>query len=773
MKSQKIIQESIKTEIQPKESHRKVYTSRKFRSNKSSSGSDEITVKETTIEKSYQKSYKKEESDIPKNINITSTKKEIITTNLKKETNSGSSSQNNIPALNKEDTSESKFSKYQKFKTTKTGQEITKERKYSKREVELIIKIQRWWKRILARLNGYKIREKLRIEKGNGYIIKNREVVREKYYSNNKSHKKDYSTGKNIINKIDTNKNYKISNNTNRNIINSTNSNTSSYSNINSYSNYSNKNLQKIKNSKSYTNINSINTRVTKGLNINTNLSTSSSQNYIQSKSKNVQGYSKYAGSTSTSPSVKSKYIIETKKVEIFKRPENYLSNKTMNQNTYTTMSEINRYEVKDIMKNIWNEESYCSTVESLCCLSDENKSMNISHNSQIFEEYEEELRKLKILLMEKEDELNHLRANLKETEIVTKYTSTYNQYNKNNKNKFAQGLQKSNWNEINLPSPVSEIYIESWRTGFNAGMAYNLEKYSQKIKREESAQETISDSDAVLEIQEMNALSIISNKIKPQNICQHLQSLMILSKKNEEEDFIFQKIEEINITSIINKPRNQIQELDGFEIISRKRKTTNIMIQELDGFEILRIEKNPHIPQCVDELNIEREYDMLLVKPTWNSLQIQGSGLNLLAIPKDMAVENQEVDEFEIIGKSKPKIKPVFSIQSRDKITLLKTVIPQKISVLVPVPKNIIKQGERFGFRGIKKEPEIKYIERFIKEKIEVIPNEIEIIDKIELKGEEMPDQVHIEQKEFVPIKRKGLVDHINKKIITKKQEK
>ena len=34
-----------------------------------------------------QKSYKKEESDIPKNINITSTKKEIITTNLKKEAN--------------------------------------------------------------------------------------------------------------------------------------------------------------------------------------------------------------------------------------------------------------------------------------------------------------------------------------------------------------------------------------------------------------------------------------------------------------------------------------------------------------------------------------------------------------------------------------------------------------------------------------------------------------------------------------------------------------
>ena len=75
-----------------------------------------------------------------------------------------------------------------------------------------------------------------------------------------------------------------------------------------------------------------------------------------------------------------------------------------------------------------------------------------------------------------------------------------------------------------------------------------------------------------------MNALSIISNKLKPKNICQHLQSLMILSKKNEEEEpLIFQKIEEINITSIVNRPRNQIQELDGLEIISMKRIPRNV----------------------------------------------------------------------------------------------------------------------------------------------------------------------------------------------------
>ena len=83
-----------------------------------------------------------------------------------------------------------------------------------------------------------------------------------------------------------------------------------------------------------------------------------------------------------------------------------------------------------------------------------------------------------------------------------------------------------------------------------------------------------------------MNALSIISNKIKPKNLCQHLQSLMILSQRKEEqtgleiipvekEPLVFQKIEQINITSIRpkpRKPRNQIQELDGLEIINYKR---------------------------------------------------------------------------------------------------------------------------------------------------------------------------------------------------------
>ena len=764
MKSQKIIKETIKTEKLPQENKSSVAISRKYKSNISSQGTNQVTVKETTIEKSYKSSYKKEEESNAKNKNTSSY--------LKQGTNSISISQNKNAVSSKEEAGQSKFSKYAKYKAMKKEHE-TKEKIYSKKDVDLIIKIQRWWRRVLAKLNGYKIREKLRKEKSSGYITKNREVVREKYYSNSKTtNKYDSNSGKNTTNKVNISSNYSnYKNSSNKNLVNSVNSNTSSYSNINSYSKYSNTNIQKNQNTKSYNNINSISSNFKNNLKINTNMTSSSSQNYIKTMSKQSMDYPKYVGSVSTSPSIQGKYVIETKKVEVFKRPKNYSASKTMSKNSILSTSEINRYEVKDIMQRIWNEESYCSTVESLCCLSDENKSVNASQNNTIiFEEYEEEIRKLRSLLMEKDDELNNLMANLNETknQLSVKYTSTYNEYNKGNYNQSAKEMiskKRLGWNEVNLPSPVSEIYIESFKTDYGARMAYNLEKYSQKIK-EESVQETISDSEAVLEIQEMNALSIISNKVKPKNICQHLQSLMILSKKNEEEEpLIFQKIEEINITSIVNKPRNQIQELDGLEIISMKRMPRNVsqnidqifiksmkkevhnMIQELDGLEIVRAEKLPHTPQCVDELEIQREYDMLLVKPTWNSLQIQGSGLNLLAITRDIGLENQEIDEFEILGKDKP----IPSMQSVEKFTLIRTQKPEKIQVLLPVPENSVKKGERFAFIGIKKEPEIKYIERFIQENKEVVPNEIAVIERFDIKP--------VVKEDYVPVKRKGFV--------------
>ena len=123
-------------------------------------------------------------------------------------------------------------------------------------------------------------------------------------------------------------------------------------------------------------------------------------------------------------------------------------------------------------------------------------------------------------------------------------------------------------------------------------------------------------------------------------------------------------------------------------------------------------------MPQYVDELEIEREYDMLLVKPAWNSLQIQGSGLNLLALPKDMGLENQEVDEFEILGMEKPDL----FIESLEKFSFEKPKNLQKIQVLIPLPENKAVKSDRFRIFGIKA-PEIKIVEKVEKK---VVPNTV-----------------------------------------------
>ena len=198
------------------------------------------------------------------------------------------------------------------------------------------------------------------------------------------------------------------------------------------------------------------------------------------------------------------------------------------------------------MMRDIWNGETYCSTVESLCCLGDDVRN-NVSQNTVIIEEYEEEIKRLKNMLMRKDDELNTLMRSLNETNRelnvnITKNMRAKNYYGQRNLDQDAHELQiismKQGWNDVNIPSPVNEIYIESIENKIPPRMQYiegmqimgndkmrNMEKWSQKIRTEESIQESISDPEAVLEIQEMNALSIISSKIRPKNMCQHLQS--------------------------------------------------------------------------------------------------------------------------------------------------------------------------------------------------------------------------------------------------------
>ena len=563
-------------------------------------------------------------------------------------------SNSKIPISPKEETYISKYSNYKSIK------------KYTKNDVDMIIKIQRWWKSILSKLNEFKKLE-------NTTSKRSVESLRIKHYSNNSINNKRLS-------KYDNNSNnYKY-------LYNSLNSNASFQTNFNTYSNNTNStsntnniiNSKKNQNSKSYTN--NINTNQHYHYHYNSNTSTRGSNiNNIQAQTitrKSETRSNPQCGSLSTSPSVKSKYLIETKKVEIFRKPKNKYS--------VSSFSELSRNEIKGMLKNIWTEESFCSTVESLSIFSDENKinnnlSQNNSNNSIILEQYEEKITELKNLLIEKDFELNELNNLVKNLSQTEKENENQNVLYKN----ISINKNINSWNDVNIPSPINEIHIES-------------------IKND-SVRESLSNLDGVLEIQEINALSIISNKSRFKNICQHLQSLTIFSQKNseltgKEEELLIQKIEEINITAIIPKikDQNKIQELDGLEILcidknkNEKENTVQKMdkifinksiddkniIQELDGIEILKQKKQPHIPQCVDELLISREYDMLLVKPMWNKLKIQGAGLNLLAMKKETALENQEVDEFIITGINKPEL----IIQTQTNITFFKIENDKKI---------------------------------------------------------------------------------------------
>ena len=466
MKSKKVVKEVIKTEKLPQGKT----NVNEIKKNKTGYGSNVYTVKETTVEKTVKKSYNTQGGTSTSN----KSEKKIFSSNLKQGTNSGVNSQNKIPVSNKEENNSTKFGARAKYTKFNYSERFKNQKKYSKAEIDKIIKIQRWWKRILAILEGYKIREKLRAQNKNNYTVKSKNVYTEQYMSR-------YSSNQPVIQNL-------------------------KYSNLQYNSSFNN--LMNT-NSRSYTNINDISTSIKKNFNTTSNLNTSSSQKFIQTIDKRIitQNSPRLVQSVSTSPSVKSRYIIETKKVEVFQKPKNYSANKFIKQNSYNAMNSISNYEVRQIMRDIWNDETFCSTVESLCCLGDDVRH-NTSQNSLIFEEYEEEIRKLKTLLMEKDDELNNLMANLKETRNqlnvnISKDIRVKSDYNQKKFDPDAHELQiitkKIGWNDINVPSPVNEIFIESIENQFPQKMQYIEGMQVFGKRQEESIQESITDPEAVL----------------------------------------------------------------------------------------------------------------------------------------------------------------------------------------------------------------------------------------------------------------------------------
>ena len=101
--------------------------------------------------------------------------------------------------------------------------------------------------------------------------------------------------------------------------------------------------------------------------------------------------------------------------------------------------------------------------------------------------------KKLRMLLSEKENELNYLRNELRDTKNslnvnISKKMQIQKEFINTKKDDFDQdahelqiiSMKKTDWNQLNLPSPVNEIFIESFKTGYDSRLALmeNREKY-------------------------------------------------------------------------------------------------------------------------------------------------------------------------------------------------------------------------------------------------------------------------------------------------------
>ena len=312
----------------------------------------------------------------------------------------------------------------------------------------------------------------------------------------------------------------------------------------------------------------------------------------VTSKTENVSKSSQIGSRTRTerseriqslSPAIKNKYIIETKKVELFAKPT-YSSVSNSSKETNVSLSKA---QIKKLMINMWREETYCSNVESLCCIVDKQATQRSTLSVGIYEkeieqknilikDYEAQILKLKSLLNVKEQEMKQLVKNLKESEVNIRNKKIYELNSrtinnaKENLDKDAHSLEiisfKKGWKDTIIPSPVNEIFIQNIR---------NSNNYEEMIKMKMTEEEIIKrkklEKISNFEIQEMGLLSIISRKTKIKPVFQHLESMMIFSKEKL-DPLKFQKMEEMNVVSHEIKAKNKIQQLDAMEILQLKK---------------------------------------------------------------------------------------------------------------------------------------------------------------------------------------------------------
>ena len=382
------------------------------------------------------------------------------------------------------------------------------------------------------------------------------------------------------------------------------------------------------------------------------------------------------------------RFIVQTTRVEVFKRP--YMSIPIIKPEIITKENKVNfdrrtdeenleiildKDSLKQNMANIWNEDNVYTLADSLCILQGDNYNKENMLRGNKIQKYEDEIMKLKLALESKEKELLNLSNKLKS--MQNKKTLM--------KRQLVDNLFINNHRNITIP--------------YNSTIESN--DYFEILPLEKEAlQKQIIDSLFVPRISK-NLPTIFTDD---KTITEARDNLEILPL--EKEPLKKQTVDDLFIEeTFLIKPDNMIQNIDKLTI-SNMVKDQNY-IESVGSLEIFPIEKTPLQIQFIDSLYIEK-----LKKPE-NEIQI----IEKMSLFKTTKPQNiyENIDNIEISYAEEEKClvkqsldnlfiektnkKPINQVQNVDKLTIIKTNRPnnsieaQYYFELLPKEKEPLKQ--------------------------------------------------------------------------------
>ena len=493
-------------------------------------------------------------------------------------------------------------------------------------------------------------------------------------------------------------------------------------------------------------------------------------------------------------PGVNDKFIVQTTRVEVFRNPyinkpllkPEIITKENKLNNLRNSGSEINKdFDIvldKDALKrhmiNIWNEENMSTSAESFNII--QNESLNTKNYDNIkkirINDYEEQIKQLKIALSIKEKELIESKNKLKSLPNKKHYENNIQEIN------YEDYLKKDDISLLGRKKPsddnlkiqlVDTIFIKNRPTIISY-------KKPTLFSNKENIIENINNFELIpiekdpLKKQLVDALYIegqeiftnkkeISSSIYKKELMQmnkfSPEKILIEEKVNleilpiEKEPLKKQLIDNLYIEGIFQtRPENKIQNTYKVSIFKTPKPKNIIEIRE--NLEIFPVEKEPLKKQLCDALYIEG----LILEKSDNKIQNVDKIFIDIQKPKNIMElrDNIQISQIEneplkmqiadnLYIEKLSLIKPENKIQNIDKITIFKA----------PIPENIIEVKENLEILPIEKEPLKKqlidalYIEGLLLNKPE---NEIQNTNKLSIFRTPKPNNV-IEAKDYLTI--------------------